>query len=491
MKNSNITKTDSYKFSHFLQLPPDMRSATAYIESRGGLYSEHNVIHGYQRWLLQHLSKKITEADIEVAEKIAKLNGEPFNREGWETILDIYGGKIPAVIRAVPEGTVMPAGLPIMTIYSVDDMWWVPQYIETQSVRANWYPITVASLVFDIKKVIQEYAIATTGERDPLIDLRLQNFGSRGVSSGESAEIGATAAATSFAGSDSVEAILPILNYYNPSKITLDDFIAGKVDHGFYILSIPAAEHFTITTWGKDKEAVAYENMLNQFLRPGSIVAVVSDSYDIYNAVRNIWGEQLRKKIQNSGGTVVIRPDSGIPHEVVCNILDILDEKFGHTTNQLGFKVLPDCVRVIQGDGINRGSIEEILWHMKRRGWASTNVFFGMGGALMQAPQRDDMKFAQKVCHANVNGEWRDVYKQPVTDTGKTSKKGPVETFQNVLTGEYVAKRVDELTDADTEFLKPVMRTVYNTGVVLAALDDFSTIKARIKSSFDAIFNNK
>jgi nicotinamide phosphoribosyltransferase len=465
-----------------------MEQATAYIETRGGLYSDYNVIHGYQRWLLQHLSKKFNQNDIDVAEKIAFLNGEPFNREGWETILDVYGGRIPALIRAVPEGTVMPSGLPIMTIYSVDDMWWIPQYIETQSVRANWYPITVASLVFDIKRVIQEYAIATTGSKDPLIDLRLQNFGSRGVSSAESCEIGATAAATSFSGSDSVEAILPILEYYNPSKLTLDDFLADRVDHGFYILSIPAAEHFTITTWGRDNEALAYENMLTQFLRPGSIVAVVSDSYDIYSAVRNIWGEQLRERIINSGGTVVIRPDSGIPHEVVCDVLDILGEKFGYVTNHLGFKVLPSYVRVIQGDGINRGSIEEILWHMKRRGWASVNLFFGMGGALMQAPQRDDMKFAQKVCHARVAGEWRDVYKEPKTDSGKTSKKGPVETFYNSLTKQYVARRTDQVTDAETEFLKPVMKTVYHNGVIPQALDDFSTIKTRIKNSFDEIF---
>lgn len=74
----------------------------------------------------------------------------------------------------------------------------------------------------------------------------------------------------------------------------------------------------TVTSWGKDSEADAYRNMLTQY--PTGLVAVVSDSYDIWTACDELWGNQLKSQIEKRDGTLVVRPDSGVPHEVVIRV---------------------------------------------------------------------------------------------------------------------------------------------------------------------------
>ncbi len=187
--------------------------------------------------------------------------------------------------------------------------------------------------------------------------------------------------------------------------------------------SIPAAEHSTITAWGREGEAQAYQNMLDQFAKPGALVAVVSDSYDLWNAVDHLWGDLLRQAVIDSGATVIIRPDSGNPVEIVGKVLQRLDARFGSTLNGKGYKVL-NHVRVIQGDGVNEDSISEILDSIERLGFSATNVAFGMGGALLQKLNRDTQQLAIKCSEVTVAGEAISVYKDPITDPGKASKRG-------------------------------------------------------------------
>src|SRR2546427_334888 len=153
--------------------------------------------------------------------------------------------------------------------------------------------------------------------------------------------------------------------------------------------------HSTITSWGREREVDAYRNMLRQFGKPGAIVAVVSDSYDIYRAISEHWGTTLRDAVIASGATLVIRPDSGDPVEVVAESLRRLDEAFGHVINGKGYRVL-NHVRVIQGDGINPDMIRAILQRITYDGYAADNIAFGMGGALLQRLDRDTQKFALK-----------------------------------------------------------------------------------------------
>jgi nicotinamide phosphoribosyltransferase len=188
--------------------------------------------------------------------------------------------------------------------------------------------------------------------------------------------------------------------------------------------SIPAAEHSTITMWGRERELDAYRNMVTQFAKPGKLVACVSDSYDLYNVVENVWGDELREEVKASGATMVIRPDSGDPVTVVLKCLEILERKVGMTKNMKGFKVLPKCFRMIQGDGVNQESIREILNAMLARGYSASNIAFGCGGALLQKLDRDTQKFAFKCSEATVDGKSVKVFKDPATDNGKRSKSG-------------------------------------------------------------------
>lgn len=413
-----LLNTDSYKVSMFKQYPAGTTGVYSYIESRGGRYDQ-TVFFGLQAFIKEYLLEPITQADIDIAEEILTSHGEPFNREGWEYILSVHGGYLPVVIRAVPEGTVVPVKNVLATIENTDPQcFWLTTYLETALLRAIWYPTTVATQSWTIKQIIKDF-LERTG--DPTgIDFKLHDFGSRGVSSFESAGLGGAAHLVNFMGSDTVTGVLYAREYYGAG-------VAG--------FSIPAAEHSTITSWGRDNEVKAYANMLTQFAKPGSIVAVVSDSYDVYNAASRLWGEELKEQVVASGATVVIRPDSGDPVIVNRMLIDILGAKFGYTTNAKGFKVLNN-VRLIQGDGVNELTIRSILGDFMARGWSADNIAFGMGGALLQQVDRDTQKFAMKCSAAQINGEWVNVQKDPVTDSGKKSKAGRVTLMKN-LNGEF------------------------------------------------------
>ena len=407
-----LLNTDSYKVSMFKQYPLGTTNVYSYIESRGGRY-DRTVFFGLQAFIKEYLLAPITQMDIDIADEILTAHGEPFNRAGWQYILDKHNGYLPVVIRAVPEGTVVPVRNVLATIENTDpECFWLTTYLETALLRAIWYPTTVATQSWSIKQVIKDY-LEKTGDPS-LIDFKLHDFGARGVSSLESAGIGGAAHLVNFMGTDTISGILWAREYYNAG-------VAG--------FSIPAAEHSTITSWGRAGEVDAYRNMLTQFAKPGSIVAVVSDSYDIYNAASKLWGEELRQQVIDSGATVVIRPDSGDPVEVNRRLIEILGEKFGFTVNSKGFKVLNN-VRLIQGDGVNELTIRSILGAFTAMGWSADNIAFGMGGALLQQVDRDTQKFAMKASSARINGADVDVQKDPATDPGKKSKAGRVTLWQ-------------------------------------------------------------
>lgn len=271
-----------------------------------------------------------------------------------------------------------------------------------------WYPITVATISRGVRDLIRAALVRTADAPDAELPFKLHDFGARGVSSEQSAALGGMAHLVNFQGSDTLSAIVAAKRFYGES-------LAG--------FSIPAAEHSTITSWERANEAAAYANMVQQFARPGSIFAVVSDSYDLYHAVDHLWSEQLRQSVADSGATLVVRPDSGDPVEVVSKTLSLLANRFGTTTNGKGYRVLNN-VRVIQGDGVNPQSITAILERIIGEGFSASNLAFGMGGALLQKCDRDTMAFAYKTSAACVGGTWRDVYKDPVPDSGKRSKRG-------------------------------------------------------------------
>ena len=419
---SLILKSDSYKFTHNPQYPKGTTKVISYLESRGGIF-DNTVFYGLQFLLKKHFEGVVvTRQDVDKAKKIIDNHIGPniFNYEGWLRIVNVHGGKIPIRIKAVPEGTVLKTSNVLMTVENTDEeLPWITNFCESILLQL-WYPITVSTLSREIKKNIIKYLKKTTSyskeEIQNLCKFSLNDFGYRGASSDESAAIGGSAHIVNFSGSDNISAIDLITTYYNT-----DEMLA---------FSIPASEHSTITSWGEENEVKAYENMLDAY--PTGIRACVSDSYNILNACENLWGGELRDKVLNLNGRLVIRPDSGDPVQTLKRVFNILWNKFGGRTNSKGFKVLDDHIRVIQGDGVNYESIIEILDMMVEEGFSAENIVFGMGGALLQKVDRDTQKFAFKCCSITVNGQERDVQKHPlevdkygnIIQSFKTSKKG-------------------------------------------------------------------
>lgn len=449
-----LLQTDSYKFSHWKQYPPKTERVFSYIESRGGKYDK-TVFFGLQAFVKQYLMNPITQEMIDEAELLVDAHIGPgiFNREGWEYILNNHEGRLPLRIRAAKEGTLIPTRNVMVTVENTDtECYWLTSYIETALLRAIWYPTTVATNSWSIKQVIRQ-ALKETADEEALggLNFKLHDFGARGVSSSESAGLGGLAHLINFQGTDTVEALLYAKRFY-------DEPMAG--------FSVPAAEHSSITTWGKDGELEAYRNMLKQF-EGFPIIAVVSDSYDIFNAVENMWGGELKEEVIGSGSTIVVRPDSGDPAEVVGKVALLLDSTYGSEMNSKGYKVLNN-VRIIQGDGINEQSIRAIIATLRGYGFSADNVVFGMGGALLQQVNRDTQKFAMKASAAYIDGKWVDVFKDPVTDVGKHSKKGHVMLYRDRKTNELYTHTHRGWEDMRIEESRePMLETVFVDGKLI------------------------
>lgn len=426
-----LLDTDSYKLSHWPQYPSGMTSMFSYLESRGGEFEE-STLFGTQ-WLVQkYLSVPYTEADISEAYDFATAHGEPFNAMGFYNMFRKYGGYFPVRIRAVPEGTILPTGNVLMTVESTDpEFAWAVNYLETMLSRL-WYPSTVAMQSREMRKTIKTFLDLTSDTPEADLPFKLHDFGARGVSCFEQGGIGGAAhLATGAMGSDTIEGVRVANHYYDCPM------------SGF---SIPATEHSTITSHGKINEYYAMTRYVQKFLVERQVpagvpkfAACVSDSYNVFDASRFWCSPVIRQTLKDSGGTLVIRPDSGEPCETLRKVFEVLEQELGSeiTLNTKGYKVLPSYLRVIQGDGVDKDSLKEILGHLCwDLDWSATNIAFGSGGGLLQKVNRDTQKFAFKCSSVTVDGKERDVFKDPVTDPGKKSKRGLLDLIKRK--GEFV-----------------------------------------------------
>jgi nicotinamide phosphoribosyltransferase len=456
LMHNRLFLTDSYKVSHAPQYPPGTRRVDSYFESRGGEYDDV-VFFGLRYLLMRYLAQPITISEIDEAERLYydHLGPDIFNRAGWLNILERYDGRLPVAIRAVPEGTVVPTHNVLMTIHNTDEdapnpSYWLTNWLETLLVQV-WYPSTVATISREIKKVLRAALLRSAESLDGL-DHMLHDFGCRGSTSMESAAIGGAAHLVNFRGTDTVPAVALLRRYYGAE-------CAG--------VSIPASEHSTITSWGRDHEVDAYRNMLQRY--PKGLVACVSDSWDIYRAVRELWGRELRANVMARDGKLIVRPDSGEPTVVLPRVLDSAGNAFGQSMNGKGYRMLDPHVGFIQGDGIKRHTVGPILDAVMDAGWSAANLAFGSGGGLLQDCDRDTQNFAFKCNSIRVGDELRDVYKDPVEASWKASKRG----------------RLALVRDADQHYqtvagpsMFDELRTVYRDGEVLTT-DSFDDIRSR------------
>ena len=444
MEFNPLLDTDSYKGSHWLQYPSDLTAMGAYLESRGGEHPE-TLFFGLQMLLQDTLASPITPAQLEEAAEIWQLHGLPFNRDGWQRVLAVHSGLLPLRIRAVAEGSRVPTGQVLMTVESTDpQLAWLVTWVETLLLRL-WYPITVATRSWALRQILHAALQRSADDPEAALPFRLHDFGSRGVSSHQSAAIGGLAHLIAFRGTDTTAALVAGRRYY-------DCPMAG--------FSIPAAEHSTIMAWGQAQELDAYRTMLDRFARPGAVLAVVSDAYDIWQAVDQLWGEQLRQQVIDSGATVVIRPDSGDPLQVVPELLHRLEARFGSTRNRKGYRLLHH-VRLIQGDQITAATLPPLLEAVHAAGFSADNVAFGMGGGLLQQLDRDTQRFAYKVSWVERSGRIQPVRKAPITDPAKTSKAGVLDLIHS--DGHYRTV----LREAPGTYPDSCLHTVYENGRLL------------------------
>lgn len=445
MKKENLVLlADAYKYAHHKLYYPGTTQIYSYLESRGGMFNE-TIFFGLQYILKEYLQgKAFTQQDLDEAEGfLLQVFGrdDVFDKSRFQHILDKYDGRLPVVIKAVPEGTAVPTGNVLLTIENTDpDCFWLTNFLETLLMQV-WYPCTVATLSNQIRKVVTQYYEETAPPgAEAGIDFVLNDFGFRGVSSVESAKLGGAAHLLNFNGSDNLAGSGMAIKYYNAQKV--------------YGLSIPATEHSICTLLGKEGELEVFRHVLRTF--PEGIVACVSDSYNIFKACSEYWGEALKAEILNRKGTLVIRPDSGDPVMTLLRIFEILFDKFGFTVNEKGFKVLPPQIRVIQGDGVNYESIKDIYKALKDQRISAENLVLGMGGALLQKIDRDTEKFALKCSHAVINGKDVNVEKTPaemdadgnISTSFKKSKAGRLKLVKiNGIFKTVIQNDDDGLTD--------------------------------------------
>jgi len=456
--------TDSYKFSHPAQYEAGVNRLMSHIFSRGSDKYTKVQWFGLQLIIKEYLLDRLTHEQVDniIAFQQSHLFGvEIPNLEiALRAVVDDYDGYMPLKIRAIPEGTVIPTKQLLATVESaVEDerIIALTTYMETMIMRV-WAPTTVATTSYHIKEIIYDGLLKSADDADAEIPFKLHDFGSRGVSSFESAAFNGAAHLVNFMGSDTTVGIMA-------ANIGYNEEMAG--------FSIPATEHSTTTSFGRDGEEAFLEQVFDNFAKPGAIFATVADSYDIMNFVENIT-PKFKARLIKSGATWVIRPDSGDPVETPIELVRRLARIWGFTYNGKGYKVL-DNVRVIQGDGIDIEDVRAIVDGLLAENFSISNIAFGMGGGLLQKNNRDTLKFAMKACAKHKNGVWEDVYKdptiydattwKPVRSSFKKSMAGRLELMYNGT--EYVTVRVEAVPEYEANGYKAMLETVYDSGVLV------------------------
>lgn len=449
LKISLICRVDSYKFSHPFAYPDiNIEGMTSYGEAR---IPNTNIVvpFGAQILVKRYLTQTITLQDIDAAEQfsIAHFGRKLFDRNGWLKVVNKYNGKLPLIIRAVPEGMPIRGGQPIYTVTVLDkDLFWMSAAFETLIQRGIWYPTTIATMDHEIKKEIKSRYIKT-GANLGLLPFSLHDFGGRGVTCAEQAEIGGASHLVHFMGSDTVEGVLAANFFY---KEAMSAF------------SVYATEHAIECSFGNGTDnAVRYIRKQLSNAPEGSIVSIVIDGYDVYREAELLC-TVLRDEIITSQAKVVFRPDSGDMMEVIPRLLKLQEMAFGYNLTPEGFKQINN-VGIIQGDGVDHAAIKAVLDMIITLGYSADCVIFGSGGALLQKVNRDTLKFAQKACAILVDGEWIGIAKDPITDHGKKSKEGVLTLARSKVTSELMTVRLDQIEHLNDEF-EDVMQLIYYKG---------------------------
>lgn len=492
--------SDSYKQSHYQMYPNNLTKLYSNFTARKSRKEGINkiVFFGLQYYLLEYLVRQWNDGFFNIRkEDVINVHAEtvrPFSTGGpvtkqWENLHEL--GYLPIRIKAVPEGTRVPIGVPMLTVTNTHpDFAWLVNFIETQLSMVLWMPITSATIADDFKKDLLKWAIETGGDPS-FVDFQGHDFSMRGMPGLEAACLSGAGHLTSFKGSDTIPAASFLKQYYGS-----DGFIAG---------SVAASEHSVMSVGGKEDEIETFEKLLDTF--PDGILSVVSDTWDLWKVCTKFL-PKLKDKILARNGKLVIRPDSGNPADIICGtdhkfaqdsdgtiirkfaskfyrpkekgVIELLWEVFGGTVNEKGYKVLDPHIGAIYGDSITSEKGNEICRRLKEKGFCSTNIVFGIGSFSYQFNTRDTFGMAMKATYCEKEENFyaspeslepgvktikQSIFKDPVTDSGeKRSAKGLLAVIKNKETGELeLHQEVDEQTEQTGE-----LKTVFEDGRLVA-----------------------
>lgn len=350
-----------------------------------------------------------------------------------EHICALYDlGYLPLKIKALPEGSLVSIGIPLLTVVNTHpDFFWLTNYIESVMSCYLWKPITSATTAYQYKKLMTNYALKTGTPLD-FIPFQCHDFSFRGLSSVQDAIISGAAHLTSFCGTDTVLAIDLLENYYS-----------ANADHEMIGVSVAATEHSVMAMGMQDGELETFRRLIED-LYPKGIISVVADTWDFWKVITE-YTVILKNKILARDGKLVIRPDSGDPVKIICGdfrapqgspeykgAVECLWEIFGGSLSPTGYKMLDSHIGLIYGDSITLDRADNILQRLDKKGFASGNVVFGIGSYTYQYVTRDNLGFAVKATSGIVNGDRRDIFKNPKTDGGtKKSAKGLLRVEEN------------------------------------------------------------
>lgn len=431
---------DFYKISHREQYPTNTEKIYSTWTPRASRFADIDkvVAFGFQafvkEYLIDYFNENFFSRSVEnVIEEYVRVIRATLNvpdpdtehiRRLWEL------GYLPLRIKAVPEGTLVPIRTPMLTIENtIPEFFWVTNYIETLMSCSLWQMITSATLAKKFRDIFIRWAIKTGGPRD-FVPFQGHDFSMRGMGSLETAKYSAAGHLLSFVGTDSIPGILFLEEYYGAD---IDTELVGT--------SIPATEHSVMSAYGQD-ELSSYRRIITE-VYPKGFVSIVSDTWNLWSVLNDVIAT-LKPEILARDGRVVVRPDSGDPVKIICGdkssqdenvrkgVIEILWDIFGGTVNDKGYKELDSHIGCIYGDAITVERAEAICQGLADKGFASTNMVFGIGSFTYQYNTRDTFSFALKSTYARIGGEEKFLFKDPITDTGiKKSQTGMVRVFQN------------------------------------------------------------
>ncbi|ARM69468.1 nicotinamide phosphoribosyl transferase [Staphylococcus phage vB_Sau_S24] len=435
---------DFYKLSHREQYPEGTEIVYSTLVPRSNKYYEHSdniVVFGIQslvkKYFIDMFNREFfNRPKKEVINEYKRtvkftLGQENPDAKHLEQLHDL--GYLPIDVRALKEGTVVHPNTPVMTIENThSDFFWLTNYLETIISTQTWQAMTSATLAYDMRKMLDKYAIETVGSIDA-VDFQGHDFSMRGMSSLETAQLSSAGHAISFKGSDTVPVVEFLESYYN-----------ADVEKEMVVASIPATEHSVMCANGDYEtmdEYETYKRMLTE-IYPTGVFSIVSDTWDFWgNMTKTL--PRLKDIIMERDGKVVIRPDSGDPVKIICGdpdadteherkgAVEVLWDTFGGTETEKGYKVLDEHVGLIYGDSINYERAQQICEGLKEKGFASINVVLGVGSFSYQFNTRDTHGFAIKATYAKIKNEEKLIYKNPKTDSGKRSHKGRVAVYKD------------------------------------------------------------